>query len=444
MEFCEYIGLRYRMEARSRPSEFQVIIALDTDDGRLFPLTENSPLCLLKICNIPLLRLQLNSLEKFGATDVLIVAQEEYKIVITDALNDFTSDLMKVELIVIEELQGNADCLRHVAHRIRNDFIFITSDVILQYNIGDMINYHRINAADVTIGLAGCRVDEPEKKGGIRKVHIDEDDREYIGMYTSGRILLKLPVLEADTTLNLHRALLNKAHSLTVRSDLLDSGVYIFSKWIIDLLLQNTNILNIRSELLPFLIKHQYQPIDYIYNKIPILSKINTRSRCGVDKWIAMQENQTRIYENRVISIWQHSLSTSTPTTSQLHTDLNPTYNTTVPIRRSMELCDYILSEMTETMPSSALNSHSSNLNLTTTLSKKGHNSDLPCDENIGVTDSTSGDHADGRIESLECNNHIGDDIIRCYGYICPYSTNGVEGLLQRLTTVSSYLSLNR
>ena len=440
MEFSEYIcGSKiyilldqryYRMEARSRPSEFQVIIALDTDDGRLFPLTENSPLCLLKICNIPLLRLQLNSLEKFGATDVLIVAQEEYKVVITDALNDFTSDLMKVELIVIEELQGNADCLRHVAHRIRNDFIFITSDVILQYNIGDMINYHRINAADVTIGLAGCRVDEPEKKGGIRKVHIDEDDREYISMYTNGRILLKLPILEADTTLNLHRALLNKAHSLTVRSDLLDSGIYIFSKWIIDLLLQYTNILNIRSELLPFLIKHQYQPIDYIYNKIPILSKVNRRSRCGVDKWISMQENQTRVYENRVISIWQHSLSTPT---------------TTVPVRRSMELCDYILSEMSETMPSSTFNSHSSNLNLTTTLSKKGHNSDLPGDENIGVcTDGTAGDHADGRMDSLECNNHIGDDVIRCYGYICPYSTNGVDGFLQRLTTVSSYLSLNR
>ena len=51
-----------------KSSEFQVVIAVDYDDGRLFPLTENSPLCLLPIGNETILRLQLNALEKFGAT----------------------------------------------------------------------------------------------------------------------------------------------------------------------------------------------------------------------------------------------------------------------------------------------------------------------------------------------------------------------------------------
>ena len=51
-----------------KTSEFQVVIAIDFDDGRLFPLTENLPQCLLPIGNEKILRLQLNALEKFGAT----------------------------------------------------------------------------------------------------------------------------------------------------------------------------------------------------------------------------------------------------------------------------------------------------------------------------------------------------------------------------------------
>ena len=55
-----------------KTSEFQVVIAIDFDDGRLFPLTENLPQCLLPIGNEKILRLQLNALEKFGATGKLI------------------------------------------------------------------------------------------------------------------------------------------------------------------------------------------------------------------------------------------------------------------------------------------------------------------------------------------------------------------------------------
>jgi NDP-sugar pyrophosphorylase family protein len=50
--------------------EFQIIIAVDYDDGHLFPLTENLPKCLLPIANQTLLRMQLNILESFGAKGI--------------------------------------------------------------------------------------------------------------------------------------------------------------------------------------------------------------------------------------------------------------------------------------------------------------------------------------------------------------------------------------
>jgi len=51
----------------ARLSEFQVVIIADYDDGRMFPLTEDSPKCLLPLGNRPLLSYQLDMLEKSGA-----------------------------------------------------------------------------------------------------------------------------------------------------------------------------------------------------------------------------------------------------------------------------------------------------------------------------------------------------------------------------------------
>lgn len=50
----------------ARDSEFQVVLIVDYDDGRLFPLTENTPKCLLPIANRRLLAYQLDMLTKSG------------------------------------------------------------------------------------------------------------------------------------------------------------------------------------------------------------------------------------------------------------------------------------------------------------------------------------------------------------------------------------------
>jgi hypothetical protein len=49
-----------------RSPEFQAVIIVDYDDGRLFPLTENTPKCLLPIANRKLLAYQLDMLAKSG------------------------------------------------------------------------------------------------------------------------------------------------------------------------------------------------------------------------------------------------------------------------------------------------------------------------------------------------------------------------------------------
>lgn len=52
----------------SRGAEFQVIIVVDGEDGRMFPLTENYPRCLLPVGNRKLLSYQLDMLNMSGAS----------------------------------------------------------------------------------------------------------------------------------------------------------------------------------------------------------------------------------------------------------------------------------------------------------------------------------------------------------------------------------------
>lgn len=48
----------------TRNPEFQAVIIVDYDDGRLFPLTESVPRCLLPVVNRPLISYQLDMLAK--------------------------------------------------------------------------------------------------------------------------------------------------------------------------------------------------------------------------------------------------------------------------------------------------------------------------------------------------------------------------------------------
>ena len=50
-----------------RGPDYQVVLIIDNDDGRMFPLTEEIPKCLLPIANRPLLSYQLELLSKYGA-----------------------------------------------------------------------------------------------------------------------------------------------------------------------------------------------------------------------------------------------------------------------------------------------------------------------------------------------------------------------------------------
>ena len=68
--------------------DLQVVIIIDYDDGRLFPLTDSLPKCLLPVANRRLLAYQLDMLTLSGAIDVLIAVPKEYEEQIKTFLNN--------------------------------------------------------------------------------------------------------------------------------------------------------------------------------------------------------------------------------------------------------------------------------------------------------------------------------------------------------------------
>ncbi len=56
-----------------RSPEYQAVIVVDYDDGRMFPLTESIPKCLLPIANRKLLAYQLDMLSKSNVIGKIIL-----------------------------------------------------------------------------------------------------------------------------------------------------------------------------------------------------------------------------------------------------------------------------------------------------------------------------------------------------------------------------------
>lgn len=58
----------------TRFPEYQAVIIIEHDDGRLFPLTDGYPKCLLPIANRRCLAYQIDLLSKSGALGVCVLA----------------------------------------------------------------------------------------------------------------------------------------------------------------------------------------------------------------------------------------------------------------------------------------------------------------------------------------------------------------------------------
>lgn len=273
----------------ARHAEWQCVLIIEFDDGRMYPLVdESAPKCLLPIANRKLLAFQLDMIAKSGVSEVFIVAPSDYQVSLSHFLSDYViRDNLTIERIFVEKDKfDTCDALRAVYDRLRGDFICISSDIFSKFSLGEVTNFHRIRSSDLTMILVAAPLDEPEKKGGKRKLRVDEEDQEFIAVCEDGRVVMKLPVTDAEEAVELNKALLHRTGKLSLRSDLLDMGIYVLSHWLLEFVVENAHLQSFRADVIPYFIDRQYQPVDYLLETFPSLQH---RRRCltSLEPWLS-------------------------------------------------------------------------------------------------------------------------------------------------------------
>nr|CAG8529200.1 12348_t:CDS:2 [Entrophospora candida] len=250
-----------------RYTEFQAIV-LAGYGNRLYPLTEdnNVPKALLPIANKPMLYYVLDWLERAGIF--------EYKI--GQYIKNVYEGKLKPILEVVKEDVGTAD----------NDFIIISCDLILDLPPHQLLDYHRKHNPTFT-----ALYSEPKKSEGVTggsggSSGCKDDVKQFVGVdVTKSRLVYLASSADLD-------------EELSVRMSLL-------WKWVIDLIVNKKSISSIREQLIPLLVKCQYQKKLIDKEGINEFAKTQDSQKVALDystTWMTKIRTETRVSQSAVIS----------------------------------------------------------------------------------------------------------------------------------------------
>ncbi|GAB9464460.1 Translation initiation factor eif-2b subunit gamma [Globisporangium polare] len=220
-------------------AEFQAIILAGGSGIRMYPLTEETPKALLPANDKPLLWYQLSLLESSGFTEVLVVTVAGMLAPIQDYVT--------------------ADALREIADKIKKDFIVLAGDLITDVVVHNVADFHRINDATVTM-LLKQEPSQREAKAKGEKPRREKDMIDCIGLVEKeNRVVLIAQAVHMNEDMYVSKSLLKRRTNFVLHSDLYDSHFYIFSHWVVDLLLEKKYIASIKADLIPHLVRRQFR-----------------------------------------------------------------------------------------------------------------------------------------------------------------------------------------
>eukprot|EP00039_Didymoeca_costata_P019724 m.338684 g.338684 ORF g.338684 m.338684 type:complete len:446 (+) comp18504_c0_seq1:101-1438(+) len=239
--------------------EFQAVILAGGNGNGLDSLTNQIPKPMLPVGNIPMIEYSLRLLDKHGFQEVHVIAQEKMSKAIMELLDDQLTApghpplRIKIDLTTIpdDSDMGTADALRLLADKIYTDFIVLSCDVITNLQLFRLFDVHRVNNATVTMTFSEPS-STPENTGYI--------DRDVVGIDPKSKRVVLLTT-EADIdgdNLPVKTSLMNEYPRIQVRKNLNDAHIYVFAKWVMDVLKEKKKISAIKRDLVPYLVRKQF------------------------------------------------------------------------------------------------------------------------------------------------------------------------------------------
>ncbi|XJO71589.1 hypothetical protein BDV3_001075 [Batrachochytrium dendrobatidis] len=262
--------------------EFQAVI-LAGFGSRLYPLADGDsvPKALLPIANRPMIAYQLDWLEEanirgtdlvyqilqhlfdsprtYILVDIIIAAYPGARGKINGVVQSLLegSTGTKVQIVEVPENSGSADALRTIKTKIKTDFIVISCDLITDIPVHYLINSFRLQNPTMTAffydaGNLEASTDRPAAK--------DDGLGEFIGIDDqSSRVLIMASKADLDDDLELRVSMIAKFPVVHLHSQLRDAHLYIFRKWVLDLVSKNKNLSSIKNDLVPLLLECQHR-----------------------------------------------------------------------------------------------------------------------------------------------------------------------------------------
>ncbi|KAI9208807.1 nucleotide-diphospho-sugar transferase [Polychytrium aggregatum] len=225
----------------------------------LYPLVnaEELPKALLPVGNKPMIYYQLQWLEAARIHEIIILTQVGAAKKIKDYFKIYESSSdTAIEVVTVDEDYGTADALRHIKNKIKKNFIVLSCDVITDVHPHQIIDLHRAQNPSATVlfydsSKLESGADKPKGK--------DEDTIEYVGIESSkSRLVLLTSPDDIEDELPIQISAAKKFPVVNVTTQLRNAHIYIFNRWVMDLIVQKKHISSLREELLPLLVKAQY------------------------------------------------------------------------------------------------------------------------------------------------------------------------------------------
>lgn len=158
---------------------------------------------------------------------------------------------MAIKIHTVTEGIGTADALREVASYIPSDFVVLSADLIVDWDLVELLEKHRISDASLTIVFYEDVAPKPKSSiGALEDVTLISP--------TSSRIFMLESSADVEDQVSISSCILKNNPRLVLRRNLRDCHLYVFSHWVLELLKRNVAISSIKAELVPYLVRRQY------------------------------------------------------------------------------------------------------------------------------------------------------------------------------------------
>ncbi|KAI0218941.1 Translation initiation factor eIF-2B subunit gamma [Massospora cicadina] len=252
------------------PIAFHAVIFVEENLSHpsLNGLTRDLPLSLLPVANRPLLHYLLEWLEVAEVKEATLVVPPTSNLQAEAQLAQYLTKVydggVRVGLHPLKAPTGSAQVLVQLKSQLQGHVIVLSGDFLATAPLASLLTRHRLHLPALTAYFyEPSKADSNPKDTGEQPpiIGVEPTRSQWVFFSSKGEDLALRPsLLRHFPRVQMHRTLL-------------DSGVYIFSPWVVDFLIAMPNLTSLARDLVPLLVKMQSRPTLGAWEHLKAISR---------------------------------------------------------------------------------------------------------------------------------------------------------------------------